>query len=47
MSEDYTNKVQEKRQAIGVSPLGENGLAQDNSSLHYCETVVYTLKKNC
>ncbi|WP_223883427.1 5' nucleotidase, NT5C type [Arenibacter lacus] len=40
MSQEYTDRVNKKRETFGVSPLGEAGYAQDNSSLLFCEEVV-------
>lgn len=41
MSEAYTNKIHNKRRAMGVSPLTANGYAPDSSSLEYCEKIVF------
>lgn len=32
MSDEYTNRMNQKRKALGVSPLGQNGLPVDSSS---------------
>ncbi len=39
MSEDYTNKVNERRRQLGVSPLGEVGQAKDATSSDYAEKI--------
>jgi hypothetical protein len=37
MSEEYTERVNQKRKLLGVSPLGSNGLAADNASGILCQ----------
>ncbi|MGM0564203.1 MAG: hypothetical protein ACQES2_07730 [Pseudomonadota bacterium] len=32
MSDEYTDKVNARRQSLGVSPLAANGMPADNSS---------------
>lgn len=40
---DYTSKVNGKRELFGVTPLAENGMPQDESSLRFCEKVIAKL----
>lgn len=40
MSQEYTDRVNKKREAFGVSALSESGNAADNSSQLFCEEVV-------
>lgn len=40
MAQEYTDRVNKKRAAFGVSPLSETGNARDNSSNLFCEEVV-------
>lgn len=40
MNQDYTTRVNKKREAFGVSLLGTSGYAQDNTSFEFCEEVV-------
>jgi len=40
MSQEYTDRVNNKRILFGVSKLNESGYAKDNSSLQICEEVV-------
>ncbi len=40
MSQEYTNRVNKKRIAFGVTPLSESGYARDNSSKEFCKEVV-------
>lgn len=39
-SKEYTERVNRKRKAFGVSPVNKNGFAPDNSSDLFCEDVV-------
>ncbi|WP_019531293.1 hypothetical protein [Dasania marina] len=45
MSEEYIERVAEKRLALGVSPLSENGMSIDGSSLRYTLNKVLTERK--
>lgn len=40
MSQAYTDEVNERRKSKGVSPLGNDGFATDDSSLRYALTTV-------
>lgn len=40
MSQEYTNRVNKKREAFGVSPINDSGFGIDNSSNLFCEEVV-------
>lgn len=40
MSEEYTNKVNERRRQMGVSPLGKDGQASDATSSDYADKIV-------
>ncbi len=40
MSAEYIAKVNECRAKLGVTPLGENGLPVDNSTLEYCRDLI-------
>ncbi len=44
LSQEYTDRVNKKRGAFGVSLLGSNGFAADNSSGLFCEEVVRQTK---
>lgn len=44
MSDSYTDRVNRKRAAFGVSPLSSNGYAVDNTSKLFCEDVVRNTK---
>lgn len=44
MSEEYTQRVNKKREVFGVAPLNFRGSSIDNSSLHFCEEVVRQTK---
>lgn len=39
MSEEYTDKVNERRRQLGISPLGKNGEAIDGGSGEYAEKI--------
>lgn len=39
MAEEYTKKVNERRRQIGVSPLGQDGQAEDTSSSDYSDKI--------
>lgn len=39
MSEEYTNKVNERRRQLGVSPLGKDGQAKDGTSSDYADAI--------
>ena len=40
MSQEYTDRVNKKREALGVGPINDAGFATDNTSLLFCEEVV-------
>ena len=44
MSQEYTDRINKKREAFGVSPINEAGFSTDNSSLLFCEEVVRQTK---
>lgn len=39
MSEAYTNRVNQKRKLLGVSPLGSDGMPVDGSSRELCNAL--------
>ena len=43
-SQEYTDRVNRKRKALGVSPVNENGFASDKSSDLFCEEVAQQTK---
>jgi len=43
-SQEYTDQVNRKRSAFGVSPINQEGFAIDNSSTLFCEEVVRQTK---
>lgn len=44
MSQEYTDRINKKREAFGVSPLSKTGFANDKSSDLFCEEVVRQTK---
>lgn len=40
MSQEYTDRVNKKRKAFGVSPINNDGFSTDNTSDIFCEEVV-------
>lgn len=40
MSQEYTDRINKKRAAFGVSPVNDAGFASDNTSHLFCEEVV-------
>ena len=44
MDSAYTARINSKRESFGVSPLGENGMPQDESSREFCKKVITELE---
>jgi hypothetical protein len=44
MNEEYANQANMKREALGVTPLGPNGLAVDNTSGQLCEKLSQVIR---
>ena len=44
MRQEYRDRVAQKREAFGVSPLAENGMPVDDSATRFCEEVVRQTK---
>ena len=45
MDAEYTARINAKRESFGVSPLGENGIPQDESSKEFCERIITELEQ--
>lgn len=45
MDSAYTARINAKRESLGITPLAENGLPQDESSKEFCERVVTELEQ--
>ena len=45
MDSEYTARINAKRESFRVTPLGENGMSQDESSVEFCEMVITELEK--
>lgn len=40
MNKDYTDKMNKKRIALGVSPLSSSGYSPDTTSKEFCEAII-------
>ena len=45
MDAEYTARINAKRESFGISPLGENGMPQDESSKEFCERIIMELEQ--
>lgn len=44
MDSAYTARINAKRESFKVTPLGENGMPQDDSSKEFCEKIITELE---
>lgn len=45
MDATYTDRVNAKRESFRVTPLGENGMPQDDSAKEFCERIITELEQ--
>jgi len=46
MNQEYTDEMNKKRIALGVSPLTKNGYSPDDSSKKFCEAIIRNSPKH-
>lgn len=44
MDSVYTARINAKRESFGITPLGKNGMPQDDTSKEFCEKVITELE---